>query len=194
MLLPSNDEINAAFLPRNQIIASPPARAIHTFGRNHTLTFVHVGKTGGETIQWRLKLSCSLRKSKRKKARCTQQFQSGESFISRATIGYLHCDKVKPRGIIRSSSMFMVSLRDPIDRIVSWFQYMHPLNCLPDRASGACNLKKDNNPWGLAFYGDCFPDVNDFVRALKVPVSNRTIDCSAMATETVQGRGPEGRV
>jgi hypothetical protein len=88
----------------------------------------------------------------------------------------------------------MVSIRNPIDRIVSWFQYMHPNNCVPNRPSGACNLKKDNNPWGINFYHKCFPDINDFVRSMgDDSIVKESTDCSVLASETVQGKGPEGK-
>jgi hypothetical protein len=189
ILLPADHALGS--MSRQHLDQSPP-KALLGPRSNRTLVFIHVGKTGGETIQWRLKLSCKLRTSKRKKARCFDQFEQGESYVSNATISYLHCDKLKPKRSFQNASTFMISLRDPIDRIVSWFQYMHPLNCVPERPSGACNLKKENNSWGLAFYGDCFPQVDDFVRSIHTSLVVGSTNCSEMALETIQGNGPEG--
>jgi hypothetical protein len=168
---------------------SPPQALM---GQRRTFVFVHVGKTGGETIKWRLKLSCKLRASRRKKERCYEQFEHGESLLSNATIGYMHCDKLRPKPSIENATTFLISLRDPIDRIVSWFQYMHPQNCLPERPSAACNLKRENNSWGLDFYHECFPEVNKMFRSIQTPLVVGSINCSQMALETIQGNGPEG--
>ena len=86
----------------------------------------------------------------------------------------------------------MFSTRDPIDRIVSWFQYMHPKNCLADYPSGACNLKKGNNSWGFTFYHQCFPDVNDLFQSIQTPLMVGSTNCSQLALNTVRGYGPEG--
>ena len=171
---------------------------------NRTMVFVHVGKAAGETVKWRLKVSCDLRKSKRKKALCHELFhEHDESYMSKATIGYLHCNRLQPRGSIANATTYMISLRDPIDRIVSWYQEMHPLNCSPERPSAACNLKKGNNPWGLRFYEQCFPRVDDLFRSIQAlnlseasantnDHNNNNNNCSDFALETIQGRGPEG--
>lgn len=171
---------------------------------NRTLLFVHVGKTGGETIKWRLRVICDQRASKRKKARCQSMFRDTESVLSKSTIGYMHCDKIRPRESLHQASTFLFGVRDPIDRVVSWYQYMHPANCLSSQPSAACNLKKDNNPWGRQFYKDCFPTINDLIRSISYPAlsqeveqdainTNSTSDvCAQLAIEALQGRGPEG--
>lgn len=199
-LLPSNDEalLNASlhgqleeYSPSGFSDAAIPPGA--GAGRNQTIVFVHVGKTGGETIQWRIKLSCKLRRSKLLKEECFEHFVGeDESALSKATVGYLHCDKLRPKASFSNATAFMFSLRNPIDRIVSWFQYMHPDNCVPNRPSGACNLKLDKSPWGSDFYGKCFPDINDFVRSIGEVMTKQAVNCSALALETVRGNGPEG--
>lgn len=194
MLLPSNEDVvlNKAVLQGIEH-NSPQMTLEYGMGRLQTILFVHVGKTAGETIQWRMKISCKLRKSTLMKEECYEYFTGEESSLSKATIGHLHCDKLRPSGSLANSTAFLFSLRNPIDRITSWFQYMHPENCVPNRPSGACNLKKDNNPWGINFYQTCFPNVNDFVRSMVEPWIRNSINCSQFALETVQGKGPEGK-
>jgi hypothetical protein len=194
---------------------------------NATLLFVHVGKAGGETIKWRLKVICNLRASRRKRAICQEQFESGaggaggdgESELSKHTIGYMHCNSLRPKTSLPTATTLLFSVRDPMNRIISWFQYMHPLNCLPERPSAACNLKKEeqqkqqrqqdettngdeSSSWGHVMFHVCFHDVNDMLQALRPTrvaggddESSKTKDkntCSAMALDTVQGRGPPG--
>jgi hypothetical protein len=130
-------------------------------------------------------------------------FRGDESELSKKTVGYFHCDNVRPRDSLYWASTYLYSLRDPVDRVVSWYQYMHPRNCLTNQPSAACNLKKDKSHWGLQFYRDCFPTVNLFFRLIAQTESaqqvrgsrgfNNTIDgCSQLAVDTLQGRGPEG--
>jgi hypothetical protein len=83
---------------------------------------------------------------------------------------------------------------------------MHPKNCLQNQPSAACNLKRGNNTWGVRFYHDCFPTVNDFVRSLTRQEQHKigqeelapdhgnyaTASCSKMALDTLQGKGPDG--
>jgi hypothetical protein len=190
-LLPTNHAVNDRPINGQRLDQSPPEALLGPLS-NRTFVFVHVGKAGGETIKWRLKVICNLRASKRKKARCFEQFEQGESYLSHATIGYMHCDSLRPRMSVQNATTFMVSLRDPVDRIVSWFQYMHPQNCLPERPSAACNLKKENPTWGMQFFEHCFPEVNDMVRSIKVPLVAESTNCSEIALETIQGKGPEG--
>jgi hypothetical protein len=81
---------------------------------NRTMIFVHVGKTGGETIKWRLQAVCNLRGSQRKKDRCHEQFTRGESKLSHATIGYTHCGSQRPKNSMAAATTFLFSIRDPI--------------------------------------------------------------------------------
>ena len=86
-----------------------------TNNKNHSIVFVHVGKTGGETIKWRLKVTCKIRGSKRKKERCLEQFrQRQESRLSQSTIGYMHCGARRPRFSMSNTTAFLFSIRDPI--------------------------------------------------------------------------------
>lgn len=183
-------------LPSNADMISWPPEQSRRAAREERLIFVHVGKTAGETIQWRLKISCNLRKSKMLKAQCSKHFQDekNESFLSRSTIGHLHCDRLRPRDSMSNATGFLFSLRNPIHRIISWYQYMHPENCFADRPSAACNLKKDNNLWGVMFYRKCFADVNDFVRAMgdRIVVKDG-VNCTSVALETARGEGPAGK-
>jgi hypothetical protein len=173
---------------------SSPSAVSPIIYQNQTFVFVHVGKTGGETIKWRLRVICNLRASKRKKAQCYEQFAQEESQLSKQTIGYMHCNALRPRLSIFNATSFLVSIRDPVDRVVSWFQYMHPSNCLPDRPSAACNLKKEDSieSWGHSFFHVCFNQVDDVIRSLQVPTSVNGTDCSALALDAVRGHGPEG--
>jgi len=209
-----------AQLTKGRSVSGADADDVDTDGRDGTdlgrvnatvvpskIAFVHIGKTGGETIKWRLRMVCDLRKSQRKRARCLEQFETGQSELSKHVTAYMHCNAMRPKLGIPNATAFMISVRDPISRIVSWFQYMHPRNCLPDRPSAACNLKKkdsDGYQWGQDFFQTCFPTIDDVAQSLRISrvVPRRQhdddkdvdvhVDCSALARDAIQGSGPEG--
>lgn len=71
---------------------------------------------------------------------------------------------------------------------------MHPLNCSPERPSGACNLKKDTSTtWGVDFFQTCFPTMDRLLDVLQPASSNGNgeVDCAGMVTEALQGNGPK---
>lgn len=71
---------------------------------------------------------------------------------------------------------------------------MNPQNCIPERPSGACNLKKDSSTtWGKEFFELCFHSVDTFVRSMKSPLIQASINCSLLAIEAVQGNGPKAQ-
>jgi hypothetical protein len=71
---------------------------------------------------------------------------------------------------------------------------MNPQNCVPERPSGACNLKKDtSSSWGQDFFDTCFPDVNTFVESMQSPLLQSATNCSQLAIEAVQGNGPKAQ-
>eukprot|EP00980_Cylindrotheca_fusiformis_P014379 scaffold3827_cov179-Cylindrotheca_fusiformis.AAC.43 len=172
--------------------------------KNRTMIFVHVGKTGGETIKWRLRVICNLRGSQRKKAKCFEQFQAqGESKLSQSTIGYTHCGSQRPKHSMEKANTFLVSIRDPIvSKVREECQlvdaprkkYMHPQNCIPERPSGACNLKKDTSiPWGHDFFEICFQTVDAFVQSMQSSTTTSSTNCSQLAIDAVQGNGPKAQ-
>ena len=146
---------------------------------------------------------------------CHEQFSSqaaatenggGESLLSKRTIGYMHCNMLRPKNSLNDASTLLFSIRDPMDRIVSWFQYMHPQNCLPSRPSAACNLKKqatakdkESYNWGLTMFEKCFHDVNDMIKSIQNDLSTTKrvamkgdVNCTKLAIDTITGNGPPG--
>jgi len=88
---------------------------------------------------------------------------------------------------------------------------MHPLNCSPERPSGACNLKIDkSSTWGVDFFQTCFPTIDRMLEALQPASSSflssvtaavagepsnsngnkNNVDCVTMVTQALQGNGP----
>jgi hypothetical protein len=104
---------------------------------------VHVGKTGGGTLSCRfgswLAKDCSKAKL-------------GKSVLQRHVLGKLH--KARDWGCLRREKhpkVWLFTLRSPIDRINSWFQYEHPKH-------GLINEVQGNRP---LLYDDCFDSLED---------------------------------
>ena len=153
--------------------------------------FIHVGKTGGETVRHTLKITCRMRKNPIEQQKCweTFQFSNGtqkleESLLSQHTIGVMHTDLILPKKSLERSTTLLWTIRNPLTRIISWFKYTSPANCnlITDSKSTACNTNRTitNNllketeqessssrlKWETKFYWYCFPTLQDFANAL----------------------------
>ena len=144
----------------SMIFSSPP-RAIRR------ILYVHIGKTGGEWIKSQLLVVCHTRKNAKLKASCFERFKtegsvpataaevhaSKETELSRQTIGYLHVNTLFPRNGHQLASHYLYSVRNPLNRLISWYIYNHPQSCDP-REGNSPSCKK--NAWKTSFY-KCFP-------------------------------------
>jgi hypothetical protein len=178
--------------------ANPPSRKI---------LFVHLGKAGGDTIRTTLHTSCSWSPYPHIRRRCEQKFReqgNRETLLSQQTIGVFHTKYLTPSNAPETATTFLWSLRNPIDRIKSWFYYSHPDNCgLVDSLSPACRLQKATNGWAFDFYRLCFANVEDFALALKsesdkdeyVPVVNtNTSTTTGRTCQEIARSGVAGQV
>mmetsp|Transcript_25505 Transcript_25505/g.31345 ORF Transcript_25505/g.31345 Transcript_25505/m.31345 type:complete len:402 (+) Transcript_25505:82-1287(+) len=136
--------------------------------------FIHVGKAGGATMYFALNscesyecLTSSFRK-KKKALECRIKNQPGskcwspsknETVLSERTLGRLHVtspeiekfSSEKTRTwVLDNTSIFLYSMRDPITRIISAYNYH----------------RQEFNPEGRRFYKRCFPSVGEMVKKL----------------------------
>lgn len=163
--------------------------------RPHRIFFVHVGKTGGETLRQTLKKACLMRKNPFHQEKCRDSFaNTTETALSKHTIGMMHCNEAVPkRGLDRATTMLW-TLRNPVTRVMSFFRYMNPTNCNPevDYDSVACNMnrsiykKKKGSRWSIKFFA-CFPTINHFAYALQNSSSFHSNNCSQLAWRTIRG-------
>eukprot|EP00934_Nitzschia_sp_Nitz4_P002683 Nitzschia sp. Nitz4//scaffold24_size164493//72654//73757//NITZ4_002327-RA/size164493-processed-gene-0.198-mRNA-1//1//CDS//3329544111//2673//frame0 len=166
---------------------------------NRTFVLVHVGKTGGETVRHTLQVTCQGRRNPVEKQKCREWFsRHSESAISKNTRAILHCELLQPPISMEEVTTFLWTIRNPIDRIVSWFHYMNPANCQPlvDYHSTACNNNRSiasrlNEPtkkgsqWSVKFF-TCFPSLSSFTTALLRPLDSDD-PCSPLAWRTIRG-------
>lgn len=144
-----------------------PGKAPLLSKNERKMLFIHVGKTGGTTIQgfWR-------------KNRKTSE-------LARQIDDMVHCNQ--PKGIKNYTSFnsFLVSVRDPIDRFASFFLYGHPKNSrIFTQGSWA------GNPHLREFYG-CYEQLDYLATnglAETVNASAAEEACAALAKDVVAGR------
>jgi hypothetical protein len=153
---PGPIQVQVQVLKKNN--TNPPDRKI---------LFVHLGKAGGDTI--RTTLSCSWSPAIRRQCEQTSREKgNNETLLSQQMIGIFHKKRLSPSDAPEIATTFLWSLRNPIDRIQSWFYYSHPDNCgFVDSLSPACRLQKATSGWAFDFYRLCFATVEDFALALK---------------------------
>lgn len=150
------------------------------------LIFVHVGKTGGETIKQVLKIGCDTRKSTRKREKCFLNLPF--SLLSESVSGYFHCYTFYPEESMQKPDGFLFSIRHPLDRVLSWYEYIHPKNCGSLSHETPCMTAKEiegfPQGWTSRFFR-CFPDIFHLAEALRGYHSNST--CETLAWRTIHG-------
>jgi hypothetical protein len=182
---------------------TPPQAQPHQLQYHHDkLMFVHIGKTAGETLKHHLRVTCTTpRRSAAKRNKCHKEWQTTiqnnetdqtattttttmnvvrhESEISKRTVAYIHCNMLQPssRGIHAAVQEQITShlfcIRSPVDRIFSWFHYIHPNGCRKTRHDTPnCVYKRrivhENNTL-VATFAMCFPTLLHFLDSLGRP-------------------------
>ena len=136
----------------------------HHANKNHSIYFVHIGKSGGETVKSILEFGCHARVNLERKLTCFKNLP--DSQLSKVVRGYLHCLEQSRSSIApREATAFLFTLRHPLDRTMSWFHYVHPQHCqlnqTQTRSSSRQNcMALDNvqthpDGWLAQFFHDC---------------------------------------
>jgi hypothetical protein len=147
--------------------------------------FLHVGKTGGRGLLFYV---LHFR---------TKKQGSKENALSKRVQGVAHLSTSS--GIpIDDATDLLFTIREPISRFESWFQFQSPHNCVEGviLRNSNCRAKhkseSDPKSFERRFYYNCFPTVEDMAQGLDPTYSmyrNRT-DCTSLlrdAFETVGG-------
>lgn len=198
--------IDAASIIDTTTSSTPPqAQSAHHQMQYHhdKLMFVHIGKTGGETLKHHLRVTCTTRGDAAKRNKCYKKWQAiaqtnnnnnettnqttniirHESEISQRTVAIMHCNLLQPPNSARGSggpqdpiTSHLFCLRSPVDRILSWFRYIHPNGCrkirhdTPNCASKR-HMVQGNNTLVTTF-ARCFPTLLHFLNSLGPPISS----------------------
>jgi hypothetical protein len=194
------------------IKVSPPILLPRKTRSKHRVYFMHVGKTGGETVRQILKYACRLRGNPTHRKVCLQFFQQHkETELSRHTKGIMHAGRQNPKQGMARATTFLWTLRNPIERVISSYRYMHPGNCGGNSLSTACltnhSISRNRNPWARDFF-TCFPAMTDLAQGLfskqsskqlrsnltngtkSLGTEKRGVDCYELAWNTILGMVP----
>jgi len=136
------------------------------------IAFVHIGKSAGTTAGQMMRNACY-----RATGECIVKTIRDETEISLQTEDYYHCRKPD----VRKSSSFIVAIRDPIDRAVSWFLYAHPKN----------KMLPHVNEYSEKLY-QCYDQINDLTTVGLSPTNGKTTavenECKKFAKECIGGK------
>lgn len=148
-----------------------------------SIMYVHVGKTGGTTLDAVFLANCRWYRINEVRQRCLDDFQKRnrtESTLSTLVKSTMHGDRWgKFARHIDETTSFLFTVRNPISRAVSAYE-MHHI---------------DNERFGRGkkqFYVDCFPTIEDLSRAVRndtVAGQPTPSDCVHIAHTMLTGGG-----
>jgi hypothetical protein len=112
-----------------------------------------------------------------------------ETELSRHTGGIMHANLQRSKQGMARATTFLWTLRNPIDRAISTYRYLHPGNCGGDSEAMACSVHRSislsNNPWARDFF-TCFPTMEDLARGLfSKPSTSKELRRSSMTDGTI---------
>ena len=193
------------------VVSSKILPAWKQFQENRSIALMHVGKGGGLSLRAMTSLKCRLPRNQvtiQSIQTCiVDSFGSSSTTnpksnpLALQTIFYAHMRSI-PADEMNAATSWLIALRNPIDRLISAYQYSHPANCqdatlLPNSTKGCINhfiLNKQqptqpkNEQQLTQVFVHCFPNADMETFALAAIQSND--DCSRLARAYVQGNGP----
>ena len=132
------------------------------------LLYVHVGKTGGTTLDKVLRSNCEMYRlygehnTARKCLSALERGGGGESYLSNITAYTLHTrGSENVESVMRENNItsFLWTLRNPISRFVSAFNMRHPNNSRAMAPSRNKLRREYRTRVRSEFYSECFPTV-----------------------------------
>jgi hypothetical protein len=169
--------------------------------RDRRILYLHVGKTGGTSLDMILRSNC--RWYKKSQNSCFEaQADAEESVLSRLTERTVHVkwDAIDRQYSKDNATSFLFTVRNPMSRVVSAFNMEHLKNY---KGPGA------KNPYLIhlkEIFQDCFPVIEDLAKVFAAKVqfnvtksiqvqdfhnANVTnfVDCFDLGTKTLNGQG-----
>ena len=181
---------------------SSPLNVSSTAARD--IYFYHVGKAGGESIKHVLDIGCRAFRNKARRNNCYAALP--DSRLSELVVGYMHCfqsvhrDKDSRLELLSAESSsdrqpnFLLNLRHPVDRVTSWYYYVHPGYCQKSTLINCHTRNAINaNPggWEDRFFTHCFPTFQDWATAVSTTKltgsDSDTNNCTILAREALAG-------
>ena len=170
---------------------------------DRTILYLHVGKTGGTTLDRVLRSNCESHQTARP-ARirdCLERLLKPEPVLSHLTKKTMHA-KIhrihrKDPFAQKNATSFLFTVRNPIDRAISAFNMDHPKNNPDIKDDYFIHMRS-------IFYDKCFPTIEDLASILaakanetkkvivqdyKDPNVTTVEDCFNLGQKTLRGRG-----
>lgn len=172
------------------------------FPANPRIYFIHVGKTGGVTLQTIFRtvpksetISCRMNKTLYGKDDGTCYHpQANESQLSRHILTHFHMQNGGPnrteeenKWLLNNTNVFLISVRDPIDRLISMYNYHKNVNY---QILAQKRRIRPNSVW----FFNCFAQeegLDEVVNTLKNE-SKVTEQCKQIGLEVLLGRNFKG--
>ena len=165
------------------------------------IALIHVGKTGGTTL-WKLALphlNCRHKRTQAKKAQCHIEASRDDSPLREASTLEFHMKPIQggaKKVVEEKVSSFLFSTRNPVERAVSSYYFLHYNN---RRQSTFARLQ---HPLKDDFYIKCFPTIKNLFEALdgvfqiasnSTMMMNRPTPCQKLSIEILQGKEEKTR-
>eukprot|EP00934_Nitzschia_sp_Nitz4_P006324 Nitzschia sp. Nitz4//scaffold224_size33420//73//1137//NITZ4_007885-RA/size33420-processed-gene-0.34-mRNA-1//-1//CDS//3329542635//6314//frame0 len=166
------------------------------------LIYVHVGQTGGSSLNTVLRSNCEWFQNPRTTEQCYSnlgwmtKFDNGtirrndrtnEPLLSRLTRASVHMHVPTPpmEAELANATHFVVSVRNPLERVVSVFHADHPSN-----QDTYKDVKDKDLPKPLRdFYVECFPTIEELVRRMWTWTQKDSLSLAKAQQETCYQRG-----
>lgn len=196
------------------------------FQENRSLALIHIGKAGGLTLRAMTSLKCRLPRDQATDEsirNClSDSFGSTDESANPLTLQtkhYAHMNSI-PHKELEQATSWLLSLRNPVERVISAYRYSHPANC-QDKLMQANSTKGCTNRYILRqstlssrpkrrnqikmeqqlskLFVECFPEasVESFAQmaAASQPRSSMEAsasdeECSQLARAYIAGKGP----
>lgn len=178
------------------------------------MIYVHVGKTGGTTLDQVLRSNCEMYElyGLRSTVRACLNALVQESYLSELTTYTLHTKgarEIPARMRTNNITTFLWTIRNPVARAISAFYMEHPNNTRTRHVAAARNRRRREYRTRIRsdFYDRCFPTAEDLALVLArkksktiVTVaggenyhSNETkgVNCFDLGGDALRGRGVE---
>jgi hypothetical protein len=187
----------------------------HEFQPNRTIALVHIGKAGGLTLRAMTSLKCRLPRNQVTDDSIRQCIiktfgttNPRENPLALQTIFYAHMNSMPPSEMTAATS-WLLALRNPVDRVISAYQYSHPAACqdeelLPNSTKGCTNFfllqpttknkrRQDlrNELQLTKLFVTCFPqlDMTTLVQSALSSKDDKHNDCAGLARDFIVGKG-----
>jgi hypothetical protein len=166
------------------------------FKRDRSIIYVHIGKTGGTTLDKVLHSNCEWYKDDARN-KCLKGLTSKQIYLSQITKQTFHLWRpvIRTKAVTNSTS-FLFTIRNPITRIISAFNMEHIDNIDTSWLKNAPMGQEEALKLKQIFYYDCFPTIQHLALILAkkqeahyFSTGSQRHDCFELGRKAITGEG-----